>query len=103
MEWIENEEYSNRHPVFQGYKYANMVIDEESGKAMEYQDSLKHPKYKETWSKAGCKEFGRLFQGFGRNEDGTKQVERTDTCHWIPKSKVPKNKKVTYARTVVDF
>ena len=70
---------------------------------MEYRELLKHPKHKKTWSMAGYKEFGRLFQGFGRNKDGTKQVEGTDTCHWIPKSKVPKNKKVTYARTVVDF
>ena len=51
---------------------------------------------------AECKEYGRLFQGFGRKDDGTKQVEGTDTCHRIPKSKVPKNKNVTYARTVVD-
>ena len=102
MEWIESLERDDNDSIFQGYKYANIVIDEESGKAMEYRELLKHPKHKETWSLAGCKEYRRLFQGFGRKDDGTKQVEGTNTCHWIPKSKVPKNKKVTYARTVVD-
>ena len=28
-------------------EYANMVIDEELGRAMEYRDLLKHPKHKE--------------------------------------------------------
>ena len=54
MEWIESEECNNRHPVFQGYKYGNVVIDEESGKAMEYRELLKHPKHKDTWLMAGC-------------------------------------------------
>ena len=72
MEWIESLERTDHNPVFQGYKYANIVIDEESGKAMKYCELLKHPKYKEIRSMAGCKEYGRLFQGFGRNNDRTK-------------------------------
>ena len=41
-------------------------------------------------------------QGFGKNKDGTQIVKGTNTCHWCKKPKVPKHKKVTYARTVVD-
>ena len=90
---------------YQGYKYANVVIDEKSGKAMEYRDLLKHKKYKykDTWTTAGSNEYGRLLQGCGRNADGTQRITGTNVCHWIPRSKVPKHKKVTYARYVVDI
>ena len=47
MEWIESLERDDNDSIFQGYKYANIVIDEESGKTMEYRELLKHPKYKE--------------------------------------------------------
>ena len=86
-----------------GIAYANVVVDEEFGKAMEYQDLLKDERYREVWSKAGVKEYGRLFQGYGKNKDGTKENEGTDTYHWIPRSQVPRGKKLTYARTVVDI
>ena len=48
-------------------------------------------------------DFGRLFQGCEKNADGTQQIEGTNECHWIPRTKVPRGKKVTYARTVVDI
>ena len=89
-------------PNRQEYKYkACAVIDETTGKSMEYRDLLKDPKHKATWSRAAANKFGRLFNGTGKNEDGTKRVTGTNTCHWIAKSKVPKGKRVTYARTVV--
>ena len=79
----------------QGYKYADTDISKETGKAMEYQELLKDPWYKDTWSRAGSNEYGRLFQGVGKNEDGTQQVEGTNTCHWIPRSQLLKGKKIT--------
>jgi hypothetical protein len=89
-------------PDQQDYKYrACAVIDEETGKSMEYRDLLKDPKHCETWSRAAANEFGRLFNGVGKNEDGTQRLKGTNTCHWIKKSQVPKGKRVTYARTVV--
>jgi hypothetical protein len=89
-------------PDKQEYKYrACAVIDEETGKSMEYRDLLKDPKHRETWSRAAADEFGRLFNGVGKNTDGTQRVKGTNTCHWIKKSQVPKGKRVTYARTVV--
>ena len=93
--------YNN--PVFQGYKYTNAVIDEETGKAMEYRDLIKDERHKETWNRAGSNKYGRLFQGVEKNQDGTHSVTGTNTCHWIPQSKVSKGKRVTYARSVVDI
>jgi hypothetical protein len=59
-------------PDKQEYKYrANAVIDEETGKSMEYKDLLKDPKHREDWSRAAANEFGRLFNGVGKNKDGT--------------------------------
>jgi hypothetical protein len=68
---------------------------------MEYRDLLKDPKHGETWSRAAANEHGRLFNGVGKNADGTQRVKGTSTCRWIKKSQVPKGKRVTYARTVV--
>jgi hypothetical protein len=76
-------------------------IDEETGKSLEYRDLLKDPKHRETWSRAVAHEFGRLFNGEGKNTDGTQRVKGTNTCSWIKKSQVPKGKRVMYARTVV--
>jgi hypothetical protein len=89
-------------PDKQEYKYrADAVINEETGKPMEYKDLLKDPKYREDWSRAAANEFGCLFNGVGKNADGTQRIVGTNTCHWIRRSQVPKGKKVTYARTVV--
>ena len=46
------------------------------------------------WEEGMCNEIGRLFQGY-------KDIKGTDTCTFIPKSKVPKDRKVTYVRVVV--
>jgi hypothetical protein len=66
----------------QEYKYqACAVINEETGKSMEYKDLLKDPKYREDWSRAAANEFGRLFNAVGKNKDGTQRVVGTNTCH----------------------
>jgi hypothetical protein len=72
-------------PDKQEYKYrANAVIDKDTGKSMEYRDLLKDPKHREDWSRAAANEFGRLFNGVGKNKDGTQQVVGTNTCHtWL--------------------
>jgi hypothetical protein len=90
-------------PDKQEYKYrVNAVTDEESGKLMEYRDLLlKDPKHCEDWSRAAANECGRLFNGVGKNADGTRRIIGTITCHWIKKLQVSRSKKVTYARTVV--
>ena len=79
------------------------MIDEETGDAMNLKKLLRHLKYTETWTRAAANECGRLFQGYGRNEDGSQRIERTNACHWIKKSQVPKGKTVTYNRSVADI
>jgi hypothetical protein len=68
---------------------ADAVINEETGKSMEY------PKYREDWSRAAANEFGCLFNGVGKNADGTQRIVGTNTCHWIKQSQVPRGKKIT--------
>jgi hypothetical protein len=71
-------------PDKQEDKYrANAVIDEETGKLMEYRDLPKDPKHREDWSRAAANKFGQLFNGAGKNKDGTQRVKGTNTCHWI--------------------
>jgi hypothetical protein len=90
--FVVDQDYKNR---------AGAVINEDTGKAMEYRDLLNDPKHRETWSRAAANEFGILFDGVGKNGNGTQQVKGTNTCHWIKKSQVPKGERVTYDRTVV--
>lgn len=78
---IEAEQHLNQGLLFQGYKYANPVIDKETGRALEYRHLIQDPKYKDVWSEADCKEFGRLFQGYGKKPDGTKIAKGTNMCH----------------------
>jgi hypothetical protein len=80
-------------PDQQDYKYqACAIIDDETAKSMEYRELLKDSKHRETWSRAAANEHGRLFNGVGKNADGTQRVEGTNTCRWIKKSQVPKGK-----------
>ena len=45
-----------------------------------------------TWSRVGSNIYGRLFQGVGKNKDGTQHIKGTNMCHWILQSQVPKKK-----------
>ena len=101
MLMIEHNTYSTTDA--QCYKYANAVINEDTGNVLDLKKLLKDQKYSETWSKAASNEYGRLFQGCGNNNDGSQRIVGTNTCHWIKKEQVPKNKTATYARTVVDI
>ena len=58
-----------------GYKWTNVVIDEEAGDVINLKKLLEHPKYTEAWTRATANEYGRLFQGFGRNKDDSQRVE----------------------------
>ena len=60
---------------------------------LELIDLLKNQKHIKIWNIAACNEYGSLFQGYRKNSDGTKIAEGTNTCHWCPKSQVPKNRK----------
>ena len=97
-EWYDRVEFIAE----QAYKSAYAVLDKETGKKLEYRQLIKHPLFAEAWLKSGANEFGRLFQGIGRNADGTRRVEGTNTCFWIAKKNIPRNKRATYARIVCE-
>ena len=76
--------------------FANAIIDPENGKQMEYRHLIRDPRYREVWSAS----FAREVQQFAK---GNEKINGTDTIFFIPKGKVPKGRRVTYGRIVVDY
>ncbi len=72
--------------------FAYAVLDNNTGDLLEYCHLIKHPKYKDTWSKSFGKEIRRL-------------ATVTETIFFINKTKIPKDRKgdKTYARIVCVF
>jgi hypothetical protein len=75
---------------------ASPVLDEDTGKLLEYRQLLRDPKHTEIWTKAGANEFGRLAQGVGGRIDGT------NTIFFVHKHEIPQDrlKDVTYIKFV---
>eukprot|EP00957_Ditylum_brightwellii_P205938 15346074-Ditylum_brightwellii.AAC.1 len=76
--------------------FTGAVVDEETGKAMEYRNLINSEKYRAVWSKAMVKELDQLAQGKCRQKG-------MDTIKFIKKHEVPGGRKATYARIVVDY
>ena len=72
------------------------VIDEETDDSLEYHQLIKHPKYKEIWSKSYANELGRLTNGI-------RDIPGTNTMRYIRKSDIPKDclKNVAFSKIVV--
>ena len=48
----------------QEYKHlASTIIDEETGRRLEYRHLIEHQKFRDDWLKSGANEFYRIFQG----------------------------------------
>jgi hypothetical protein len=77
-------------------KFTSPVLNQDTGKMLEYCQLLRDPKHKTIWSKAGANEFGWLAQGDGRRIDGT------NTIFFIHKHEIPQDrlKDVTYIKFV---
>ena len=75
---------------------ANSVLDQETGKLLEYRQLLKHERFKEVWNRSAADEFGRLAQGIGG------RIKGTDTIRFIHKHEIPADrfKDVTYIKFV---
>eukprot|EP00804_Cyclotella_cryptica_P025012 CCRYP_015951-RA/>CCRYP_015951-RA protein AED:0.39 eAED:0.39 QI:0/-1/0/1/-1/1/1/0/153 len=75
------------------------VLNDETGKLMEYQHLVSNPKYRDTWGNAYGKELGPFAQGL------PDIVKGTDTIAFINKTCVPQNsqKDVTYGCIVANF
>jgi hypothetical protein len=76
---------SCRYPLQFLCNFANAVLDDETGNLLEYQHLLKHPKYKEVWSKSFGKEIRHL-------------ATTTETIAFMDKQQIPKarHKDITY-------
>ena len=81
---------------------ASTVIDEETGRRLEYRHVIEHPEFRDDWLKSGVNEFYRLFQGSKTKTDGTQRIKGTNTLFWINREQVPNNKTATYAQGVVN-
>ena len=68
----------------------NSVNHQISGVAQEYRHLIKGPE-KKVWEKSFAKNLGQLSPGI-------REVKGTNTVMFVPKSKVPKDKMVTYGK-----
>jgi hypothetical protein len=75
---------------------ANAVIHPVTGKEMEYSALMKDPRLQPLWTRGFGNECGRLFQGI-------RDIPGTDTCFFIKLTNIPKDRKITYGKTVCDY
>ena len=75
---------------------AMAVMDQETGRMLNYRALIKDPKYRDDWLKSAANEFGRLAQGVGD------RIKGTNTIQFIQQSEVPPDrmKDVTYGQFV---
>eukprot|EP01082_Thalassiosira_pseudonana_P011880 g10662.t1 g10662 contig4:2284681-2286983(+) len=79
-----------------GDHFAFAVIDDETGKPLEYKELITLDKYKRIWSTSYANELGRLTQGI-------RDIPGTNTMFYITKSEIPEDRRkdITYGRIVV--
>ena len=85
---LEQTQINNPKPV--SCQHLTDIVNPPS--LLKYKELIKTAD-KEIWKKAMCNELGRLAQGY-------KDVKGKNTFFFIPRNKVPRHKKVTYARIV---
>ena len=73
---------------------ANSVTHQISGVAQEYRHLIKGPESK-IWERSFAKTLGQLSQDI-------RGVKETNTVMFVPKSQVPKDKKLTYGKMVCE-
>jgi hypothetical protein len=83
---------SRKYPLQFLCDLAYAVLDDETGDLLEYRHLMKHPKYKEVWTKSFGTEIRRL-------------ATTTETIVFIKKDDIPNDRKgnETYARIVCNF
>ena len=81
--------FTARKTCSQGYpmqflvEYMNAVLEEETGKLLEYRQLNQRPKCKDDWRESFANRIVRLVQGIGR------RVDTTITIFFITKCQVP--------------
>ena len=78
--------------------FAGSIIDDETGKALEYRDLIKINTYRDTWSKSLANEIRQLYQVI-------QDIVYTNTMFFVRKAEIPKIKwrEITYGRIVVAY
>lgn len=83
-------EYTNKQD------YLHHLYDEITGKKETFETLRK--KDPDKWNRAMGNELGRLAQGVGK-----RMTSGNNNIYYIPKSKIPKGKKITYGTIVCDY
>jgi hypothetical protein len=80
---------SQRYPLQFLCDLAYVILDDKTGNLLEYRHLMKHPKYKDVWTKSFSKEIVRL-------------ATTTETIFFVNKTEIPKERRgdVTYGRIV---
>ena len=94
---LSTNKHTGRGSQLEGFlQHAYSVWDASSQKMLEFKDLIRNPNTKQTWNMSYANELGCLSQGI-------RDIKGTNCIFFIPHTKVPHNKKVTYGKLVVDF
>ena len=83
----------------ENYPYENFacaILNEETGRSLEFRHLIKLDKYQDIWMNSFANELERLAQGI-------RVISGTDTINFIPFFDVPKGETVAYGRIVCIF
>ena len=78
--------------------YTAPITHADTGRSMKYRNLLAVPTTRDVWLHSAANKFGRLAQGLPDN-----RIDATNTIFFIPVTKVPRNKRPTYAHFVCSF
>jgi hypothetical protein len=63
---------------------------------MEYMTLMKDPDLQPLWTRGFSNESGHLFQGI-------RDIPGTNTCFFVELTNIPKDRQITYEKTVCDY
>ena len=79
------------------------VLDETSGKSLQYRQLRKHPKFVHIWNTSYANELGHLCQGIGQGLKGPKhqRVKVTNTFRLIKFEDIPQDRRKEICHSMV--
>ena len=83
--WSQANEHLQLGEWAHAMYFAGAIIDDTTGKLLEYRDLMKIDKYRDTWAKSLANEIGRLTQGI-------RDISGTNTIEFIRKTDIPKDR-----------
>ena len=70
---------------------------------MEWKELVSNPLTSTDWTLSTSNKLGRMAQGVRKNNDGTPCTKSTDKIFFIPYSKVPRGRKLTFMQKVCTY